>query len=78
MHEKTNRLKTQKLKIFQFRLVKHRSSINRERQRVLNTKAHIFDRSREIFDWSKTVKKFKTLKSRNFMQKNNLKGVSMT
>ena len=44
------------MKIFQFRLIEHQLSIDRERHRVLNTKAHIFDQSREIFDWSKQLK----------------------
>ena len=46
------------LKIEKFLVLIDRTSIEyrSKRQGVLNTKAHIFNQSREIFDWSKQLK----------------------
>ena len=59
MHEKTNRSRILKLKIFQFQLVEHQSSIDQVRQRVSNTKVQSFDQRGDLQS-VEAMKNFKT------------------
>ena len=53
---KKNQSKTQKLKIFQFRSIEHRSNTNRAKQILTKNCYRNFDRSRDRFDRSKIWK----------------------